>query len=54
MSNVPSPSDRAKTVCNTAVKPIFGYVTSDDDAERMALDEANDLKLIIAALSSAC
>ena len=35
------------------MKPfLVTYVTNDDDKERTALDEANDLELIIAALSS--
>ena len=53
MSNLTTPSDGAKAVCISR-KIIFGYVANDDDEERTALDEANDLKLIIAALSSGC
>ena len=52
MSNLPTPSDRAKTVYNGR-ETIFGYMTDDDDKERTAFDEANDLKTIIDTLTSA-
>ena len=52
MSNLPMSPDRVKTVHNSR-GTICGYVTNDNDEERTACDEANDLKLIIAVLSRA-
>ena len=52
MNNLPTPPDRAKTVHNSRIV-IFDYVANDDDdEERTARDEANDLEAIIAFLSS--
>ena len=46
------PPNRAKTVHNSR-ETIFGYVTNNDNEERTARNEANDLKSIIAVLGSA-
>ena len=52
MSNLPTLSDRAKPVHNSR-KANFGYVANgNDEEERTARDEANDLEAIIAVLSS--